>query len=139
MRVLSVVIALFLLAGAATAQAPSAEPSATLAQLMRAIFFPNSNILFDVQSRDPDAPPEEQGRETVSATFSSIYTGWPVVEHAALAIAEAANLPDAGGTDVRERQAGPPRQRRLGRARRRAARRRTQGRRGGADPGISTR
>ena len=92
MRVLSVVIALFLLAGAATAQAPSAEPSATLAQLMRAIFFPNSNILFDVQSRDPDAPPEEQGRETVSATFSSIYTGWPVVEHAALAIAEAANL-----------------------------------------------
>jgi hypothetical protein len=92
MRVLSVVIALFLLAGIATAQAPSAEPSATLAQLMRAILFPNSNILFDVQSRDPDTPPEEQGGGTVSATFANIYTGWPVVEHAALALAEASNL-----------------------------------------------
>ena len=92
MRVVSVVIALFLLAGVTTAQAPSSEPIATLAQLMRGIMFPNSNLIFDVQSRDPAAPPDDQGRGTVSATFSSIYTGWPVVENASLALAEAANL-----------------------------------------------
>jgi hypothetical protein len=68
-------------------------PIGTLAQVMRGIYFPNSNIIFDTQMRDPDAPPEEGGADgTVSRTFSSIYTGWQVVENAALVLAEGASL-----------------------------------------------
>ena len=32
-------------------------PLGNMAQLMRGIFFPNSNLLFTVQTRDPAAPP----------------------------------------------------------------------------------
>ncbi len=35
--------------------APGAQPYANLAQVMRGIPFPNSNIIFDTQSLDPDA------------------------------------------------------------------------------------
>ncbi len=92
MRVLGVLFALLSMTVVATAQAPAREPVGNLAQVMRAILFPNSNILFDTQSRDPDAPPEETGTGTVSATFASIYTGWPLVETAAIALAESAQL-----------------------------------------------
>ncbi len=92
MRVLSVVFALLFLAGIATAQAPSAQPVGTLAQVMRGILFPNSNLIFDVQSRDPAAPPDADGGGTVTSRFASIYTGWQVVENAAVALAEAQHL-----------------------------------------------
>jgi hypothetical protein len=72
---------------------PKQEPLANLAQLMRAIPFPNSNIIFDAQTHDPGAPPKpaKEG-ESASARFSAIYTGWPLVEHAAAALTETANL-----------------------------------------------
>ncbi len=92
MRVFSVVVALLVVVGVAQAQAPSGQPTGTLAQVMRGILFPNSNLIFDVQTHDPDAPPESTGDDSTSARFSSIYTGWPVVENAAIAIAEGANL-----------------------------------------------
>ena len=93
MRVFTVLVTLCLLTGVVTAQAPAREPVGTLAEVMRSILFPNSNILFDVQARDPDAPPDSAGGDgTVSSTFSSIYTGWPLVETAAVALAEAAQL-----------------------------------------------
>lgn len=92
MRVFSVVVATFIVAAAVQAQAPSSQPTGTLAQVMRGIFFPNSNIIFDVQARDPEAPPEAAEGNSTTARFSSIYTGWPVVENAAIALAEGANL-----------------------------------------------
>ena len=92
MRVLSVVFALLFLAAVATAQTPSSQPVGTLAQVMRGILFPNSNLIFDVQSQDPAAPPEAESRATVTSTFASIYTGWQVVENAAVALAEAQHL-----------------------------------------------
>ena len=95
MRVLSVVfgsLVLFLATGA-VAQGPSQEPVGHLAHVMRGIFFPNSNILFDVQTNDPDAPPaEESGGSGASSRFAGIYKGWPVVENAAVALAEGAKL-----------------------------------------------
>ena len=92
MRVLSVVFALLFLAAVATAQAPSAQPVGTLAQVMRGILFPNSNLLFDVQSRDPAAPPAAAGDGTITSTFAGIYTGWQVVENASVALAEVRHL-----------------------------------------------
>ena len=66
------------------------EPVGNLAELMRAILFPNSNFLFDVQTTDPGAPPEAVSEDDRSASslFSGIYTGWKVPQQAALALAE---------------------------------------------------
>jgi cytochrome c553 len=65
-----------------------------LAQVMRGILFTNSNILFDVQSIDPGAPPPAAGGAGAGATstFSGIYAGWQTVENAAIALGESANL-----------------------------------------------
>ena len=93
MRVLSLVIAMMLVAGTATAQQdPPPEVVGDLAGVMRGILFTNSNLIFDAQTTDPGAPPEAVEGNSVTATFSNIYTGWEVVENAAIALAEAANL-----------------------------------------------
>ena len=99
MRFCSVVLVLVAVvaASAVTAQAPaSGPPTANLAQLMRAILFPNSNIIFNVQGQDPAEPKPvyEQG----SGGFSwvdwgaGIYTGWEVVENAGIALEEVTDL-----------------------------------------------
>ncbi|HIC58283.1 MAG TPA: hypothetical protein EYO94_12845 [Acidobacteria bacterium] len=95
MRVLSLVVSMMLVAGTAAAQQnPPAAPAGDLAEVMRGILFPNSNILFDAQSTDPGAPPDESNANEggASARFAGVYTGWESVENAAIALAEAANL-----------------------------------------------
>jgi hypothetical protein len=93
------------LAGAQTA-APAAAPARTtaraagsatlvqanLAQLMRGILFPNSNVIFFAQSNDPAAvkPAEDPSMSTDPLTNS--YGGWLAVENSALALSEAARL-----------------------------------------------
>jgi hypothetical protein len=76
------------------AQMPAGKPPGNLAQVMRGVFFPNANLLFDVQAKDPAAPPRKFGEVGASATetFSNIYTGWQVVENAAIALEEASDL-----------------------------------------------
>jgi hypothetical protein len=75
--------------------APAAQPYSSLAQLMRGIPFPNSNIIFDTQSLDPEALKDKKPGEAgvgASAQYNSVYGGWQAVENAALAISETANL-----------------------------------------------
>jgi cytochrome c553 len=79
-------------ASASTADLRAPEPMGTLAQVMRGILFTNSNILFDVQSIDPDDPPPAAAGPGATSTFAGIYAGWQVVENAAIAIGESANL-----------------------------------------------
>lgn len=80
-------------AAAKPAPAPSTtKPVANLAQVMRGILFPNSNILFDVQSNDPETFGKKEAGAGATSSFSGIYTGWQVVENAALALDEAATL-----------------------------------------------
>jgi mono/diheme cytochrome c family protein len=73
-------------------------PTGTLNQLMRGVFFPNSNLLFTVQTRDPAAPVPPPDPAAKGAGFSvfewgqGIYTGWAVIENAATALADAAPL-----------------------------------------------
>ena len=88
----ALVLLLAACASASTAGLPAPEPMGTLAQVMRGILFPNSNILFDVQTIDPDDPPPVAAGGGATATFSGIYAGWQVVENAAIALGEAANL-----------------------------------------------
>jgi mono/diheme cytochrome c family protein len=80
---------------ARTASPTSYPPTGTLAQLMRGVFFPNSNLIFTVQTRDPAAPVPPPDPAAKGAGFSvfdwgqGIYTGWPVIENAATALADA--------------------------------------------------
>jgi hypothetical protein len=76
--------------------APAAQSYSSLAQVMRGIPFPNSNIIFDTQSLDPEAlkdkKPGEAAAVGASAQYNSVYGGWQAVENAALALQETANL-----------------------------------------------
>ena len=75
-------------AGALTFEAPS-----NLAQLMRAVTFPNANILFNVQVKDPATQ-----KPVMPVPFdyvgwgSTVYYGWQAVDQAALALIETAPL-----------------------------------------------
>jgi hypothetical protein len=73
--------------------APSSQPYSSLAQMMRGIPFPASNIIFDTQTEDPAAAKKPvEGSGGATATFSSVYGGWQLVENSALALSETANL-----------------------------------------------
>ena len=111
MRFLAIVSIVSVLAVTTSAQAPGAKPKPTpppappvasktagnLAQVMRGILFPNANILFDVQSKDPETFGKKEEGAGASATFSGIYTGWQVVENAAIALDESARLLEVAG------------------------------------------
>ena len=86
---------------------PAARPSPTaastgpssfavagnLAQLMRGVTFPNANILFNVQVKDPakEKPSMPMPFDYV-AWGSTVYYGWQAVDQAALALVETAPL-----------------------------------------------
>jgi hypothetical protein len=63
---------------------------ANLAQLMRGIIYPSSNVVFAAQS-ELNFPPVKDPA-TSPNLLTSTYGGWQAVESAALALAESANL-----------------------------------------------
>jgi mono/diheme cytochrome c family protein len=70
-------------------------PVANLAQLMRAVTFPNSNVIFNVQVKDPGAQvvPAPGTRPFDYVEWgSTIYPGWQAIDLAALALAESTPL-----------------------------------------------
>jgi mono/diheme cytochrome c family protein len=88
-------------ASASTASAPMFPPAGNLNQVMRGILFPTSNTIFNVQLHDPAKPTPKPavtntpgGDPSFSWTDwgSGIYTGWQVIDYAAVAIAESAPL-----------------------------------------------
>jgi mono/diheme cytochrome c family protein len=88
-------------ASASTTQARAYPPLGNMAQLMRGIFFPNSNLIFTVQTRDPAAPappppPATPGSQSAGFSFVDwgvgIYPGWQLVDNAAVALADASPL-----------------------------------------------
>ena len=80
----------------AAGQGPVFPPTGNLAQVMRGILFPSSNIIFNVQAQDPGAP--KPAFETGKLGFSwadwgaGIYSGWEMVDYAAIALSESAPL-----------------------------------------------
>jgi mono/diheme cytochrome c family protein len=77
--------------------AVSFPPAGNMAQVMRGILFPSSNIIFTAQSVDPGAP-KKASDATADGGFNfaiwggGIYTGWEMVDYAAIALAESAPL-----------------------------------------------
>ena len=97
----------FVFAGCNRAEAPVSEeappaaaagfepqPHGNLAQVMQAIPFPASNLVFDTQSTDPGkaVEPTDTAGATATAQFSGVYGGWIAVENAGVALQETANL-----------------------------------------------
>jgi hypothetical protein len=78
--------------GGAGATAPAARLHANLAQVMRGILFPNSNVIFAAQSVDPATIKPADDPATSPDPLSSVYGGWQAVENSGLALAESANL-----------------------------------------------
>jgi hypothetical protein len=70
-------------------------PEGNLAELMRAIAFPNSNIIFNVQVKDPGA---QIKKAPAARPFdyvewgSTVYPGWLAIDQAAVALVETAPL-----------------------------------------------
>jgi S-disulfanyl-L-cysteine oxidoreductase SoxD len=70
-------------------------PEGNLAELMRAIAFPNANIIFNLQVKDPSA---SRGKPLATSPFdyvewgSTVYPGWLAVDQAAVALTETAAL-----------------------------------------------
>ena len=77
----------------AVAGAASFAVAGNLAQLMRGVTFPNANILFNVQVKDPGS-----SKPTMPVPFdyvlwgSTVYYGWQAVDQAALALIETSPL-----------------------------------------------
>lgn len=78
----------------ATSQGPQFPAFGNLAQVMRGILFPSSNIIFNVQLHDPAEPakPLPPGSFSWSEWGDTIYSRWQMVDYAAVAIVESAPL-----------------------------------------------
>jgi hypothetical protein len=72
--------------------APASRNPANLAQLMKGILFPNSNVIFFAQSEDPAKVTPAKDPSTATDPLADTYGKWEAVENSALAITEAANL-----------------------------------------------
>jgi cytochrome c553 len=71
---------------------PAAAPTGTLAQVMRGIYFPNANLIFDVQQNDPGVPKKKSDSGSSTDTYSSAYSEWEKVENAAVALSDGVDL-----------------------------------------------
>jgi hypothetical protein len=80
----------------AASQLPSLPPSGSVAQVMRGILFPSSNIIFTTQSIDPGAPKKPAESGTVGTDWliwgGNVYKGWDLVDYAAISLSESAKL-----------------------------------------------
>ena len=77
--------------------APAASgPEGNLAELMRAIAFPNANIIFNLQLKNPSTA--ARPKPLASSPFdyvewgATVYPGWLQVDQAAVALSESASL-----------------------------------------------
>jgi hypothetical protein len=95
-RLLVVVVALFTLVAESAAQAPAASP-ATLAQVMRGVLFPNSNVIFAAQHDEFAKIKPDADTSLSTDPIKGVYGGWEAVENASLALAESTRLITVAG------------------------------------------
>lgn len=74
------------------ATAPAGQVQANLAQVMRGILLPASNIIFYAQSNNPADVKPAADPSSATDPLASTYGGWTAVENSALALTEAARL-----------------------------------------------
>jgi hypothetical protein len=76
----------------APARGPAPKVEANLAQLMKGILFPSSNVIFAAQGQNPAEVPPARDPSTATDPLANSYGKWQAVENSALALAESANL-----------------------------------------------
>jgi cytochrome c556 len=76
--------------GGAAALKP--EVHATLAQVMKGILYPSSNVIFAAQDENPADVKPAKDPSTATNPLASSYGKWEAVENSAMALVEAANL-----------------------------------------------
>ena len=77
----------------ATASGVALTPTANLAQLMRAVTFPNANIIFNVQVKEPvTSRPAQPVPFDYVLWGNAQYYGWQAIDQAALALIESTPL-----------------------------------------------
>jgi len=84
-------------ANAAAPKAASSATPATLSQLMKGIFYPNSNVIFAAQNDDPAKIPPAKDASIAVNPLESAYGKWEAVENSGLALAEATRLLTVAG------------------------------------------
>jgi hypothetical protein len=78
---------------AAPSSTPAASgPAADLNQLMRGLFFPNSNVVFFTQVHDPTEVQAAPAPSAATDPLASVFGKWEAVQNSALTIADAADL-----------------------------------------------
>jgi len=91
-----VAVAAVLCAGFLMAQSappPKAiAPAANLNQLMRGLFFPNSNTVFFTQRYDPAEVKRADEPSGSTDPLTGVFGGWEAVENSALTLADSADL-----------------------------------------------
>jgi hypothetical protein len=89
-------VAAVLCAGFLMAQSPTtpkaSAPAANLNQLMRALFFPDSNIVFFTQRYDPAEVKRADEPSASTDPLTGVFGGWEAVENSALTLADSADL-----------------------------------------------
>lgn len=79
-------------ATARAGSAPAPRVYGSLAQVMRGVLFPASNVIFAAQSEDPTKVPPAKDPSLATDPLANSYGGWQAVENAAIALSESANL-----------------------------------------------
>jgi hypothetical protein len=78
--------------GAAPAAARPQQVHGNLLQVMRAVLFPNSNVIFAAQTQDPGTVKKDADPASSVNPLAGEYGGWQAIENSGLALAESANL-----------------------------------------------
>ena len=89
-----------------TPELKTPAPVADLNQLMRSLFFPQSNVVFSTQRYDPAEVKRAEEPSASTDPLTGVFGGWEAVENSALTLADSADLlltPDrkcSNGKDV---------------------------------------
>ena len=104
MRTILTGAALLLLATMVAAQtggqasgAPPRRQPANLAEVMRAILLPNSNVIFAAQHEGFTSVPPDADPSLATDPFRGVYGGWQAVDNAGVALVEATRLLTVSG------------------------------------------
>jgi len=77
---------------ATPAAAPAAQVEGNMAQLMRGILFPASNVIFAAQDQNPAEVKPADDPSTAVNPLQSSFGQWQAVENAGITLSESANL-----------------------------------------------
>lgn len=94
-------------AKAASKSTVSTAAQSNLGQLMKGIYYINSNVIFFAQASDPNKVKSIQEASTATDALQSAYGKWEAVENSAMAIVDGASLLMAPGRKCANGRAVP--------------------------------